>query len=235
MNNKYILFGGMIILSLSSCARLGEATMSMINAANPFYGLSQSQEVGDFFNDVGDTFSSDLAPRRLEGKQLTLTGTMDERKGGTTVSWTSTNGKYLMPHSVKIDGLNAKNKVTYQVVDIFTFKGVQSFRRGGEINRLNKPQTKITGNGRYSRELAERQAISNALGPNYSAYDCGHGYKKTSPNTARLANSGEVYELTFTEKDKGTYTYIHTCDGALIGKGSGTFVIGKEELPFTVR
>lgn len=235
MNNKYILFGGMIILGLSSCARFGEATMSMINAANPFYGVSQSQEAGNFFNDVGDTFSTDLAPRRLDGKQLTLTGTMNERKDGTTVSYTSTNGKYLLPHSVKIDGLNDKNKVTYQVVDIFTFKGVQSFRRGGDINRLNKKQEKITGNDYYSRELARRQAISNALGKNYSAYDCGHYYKKTSSNTARLANDGEVYELTFTEENKGTYTYTHTCDGALIGKGSGTFVIGKEELPFSVR
>lgn len=245
MKNKSILLAGLITVGLTSCAPVGSAILNIINAANPFYGASQSQEVGDFFGDIGDTFSSDLAPKHLQGKQLTLRGILDERRDGTNGKIVTRKGSYLPLYEI-IDPLNDKNKVTYQIADIFTFSGSQSFRRGGEINKLNVKQKKITGNDYISRELAHRQAISNALGPSYSAYDCGHKYFKTSANTAELANSGEVYELTFTEKNKGTYTYVRTYknvlhkkgsgnENVLIGKGAGTFIIGKEELPFTIK
>ena len=230
-----LIFSSVILsaLLLFSCDNIANALQSQMDAATPFSG-SSADGISTFFGDVKDSFSGTLAPRKLDGLQLTLSGALDERKDGTIVTYTvPRGGSYLK--SPKIDGLNSKNKCTYQIVDIFTFRGCQSFRRGGDINRLNKPKIKITGNDYYSRKLAEREAINNAIGSmNFSAYDCGHSYERTSDNTATLANSSEQYVLTFTDKTSGTYTYTHTIDDALIGQGKGTFKIGEEESPFEV-
>lgn len=111
--------------------------------------------------------------------------------------------------------LEEEGKV-YQIRDVVSFQHEYVIRMNGGINRMNKaPEVK-------------RQGVLPASA--YTLHDIGSlsHYERTGGPTAIFTESkgrkdGEKYTLTFASSKAGTYTYENIENGALIGKGEGTF------------
>lgn len=181
---------------------------SVIIHSEDFIPFSIHQYLKDKENKkrIDGILSGKVVPSNMDDLQITFTGTMDERKEGTHIIKNS--NKYN--HKFKIEPLNLKNKQTYKIIDVFSFENGQTFRKEGEINRLNKPKipripveeycsNKYTEADywyfkyinykyyKYCSRAGQRESMNrNQIG--WAGELCNHKYKKTGANSATLTS-----------------------------------------------
>lgn len=233
MNTNIIfIFTTLVSLCLCSCSSYTDNSFSYSKSA------STSKSIGEFFDNLMDDFKGYVAPRKLVHKTIIFSGSLDEKKEVSKRDTRRRTYREIMEGiaSKQREGLTEQNKVTYQIRDDFYFGDSIHYcqRKGGEIDRLNKPkepEEKIIINENMSpsdRRLfamyAERMALSKSL--NNSSYETVYfGYERTGLNTGEVRGENERYNLTFTSPTAGTYTYQRGNGVVIHGIGEGTFAI----------